>query len=304
MGDELEPQAGRAGPRSCSCKMYARASNDCADLYRLCICLLVVLALLIYAIAKMRKWQKVSFSSLANLGFGAATSETIIEWSIPVRGALLQNVLIANVPQLILSGIYLTLNNLLTRMQLAVEWASYSIQRKGLRVSHDRAGAQRATYFLQLPYRIGLPLMAMSASLHWLVSQSIFLVNINTYDAVGNLTTSDMGNHEGDESDITACGFSPLAIVCTLVAGAVVILFVLLLGAQKIPSGGIPLVGSSSIGIAAACHPTKDGSDELQALMWGAVDQSLQEDGADVVVRHCSLSSTAVWVPRDGQLYA
>lgn len=261
------------------------------------------MALLFYAIGKMRKWQEGSFSTLAALGFGAASSETIIQWDIPVSGndALIKNVLVANTPQLILSGIYLTLNNLLTRMQLAVEWASYSTERKALRVSHDRKGAQRATYFLQLPYRLGLPLMAVSATLHWLVSQSIFLVSINTFDARG---LPRIGTGFVDEREIATCGFSPLAIMCTLVVGAAVILFVLIMGFQKIPSGGMPLVGSNSVGIAAACHPPKEGSDERQPLMWGVVASSLQVEGVDVTVGHCSLSSSAVAVPFKGQLYA
>ena len=307
MEDEQGRRDGRVGSSSCCCKKYAEAYQSSANSLRLCTCLLIVAALLIYATSKMKKWQGTSLSSLEALGFDAPTSETIIQFGagLSVHGNLLPNVLIANIPQLVLSGIYLTLNNLITRMQLAVEWASYSVERKALRVSHGRAGAQRATYFLQLPYRLGLPLMAISASLHWLVSQSIFLVNINTFDALGNpMVGTGMKNDWGDESDITGCGFSPLAIICTLVAGVVVILFVLITGAQKLPSGGMPLVGSNSVGIAAACHPLKDGSDEQQPLMWGVVSSGTQNEGADVTVGHCSFSSALVDVPMEGQLYA
>lgn len=241
----------------------------------------------------MKKWQSGTFSSLAALGFGAATSETVIEWGIPVSGssALFKNVLIANTPQLILSGIYLSLNNVLTRMQMAVEWSSYSVERKGLRVSHDRAGAQRSTYFLQLPYRVGLPLMIVSATLHWLVSQSIFLVSVNTFDA--------RGQPKQDESEIATCGFSPVAIICTLLVGAVIILLSFFFGAQKLPSGGMPLVGSNSVGIAAACHPTANGEDPQKPLMWGVVSES--SDGG---FGQCSFSSSAVDLPIQGQLYA
>lgn len=251
------------------------------------------MALLFYAIGKMKKWQSGTFASLAALGFGAATSETVIEWGIPVFGssALIKNVLVANTPQLILSGIYLTLNNVLTRMQMAVEWTSYSVERKALRVSHARTGAQRSTYFLQLPYRIGLPLMIASTTLHWLVSQSIFLVSINTFDA--------RGRPKDDESEIATCGFSPVAIICTLVVGAVVILLPLGMGARKLPLGGMPLVGSSSVGIAAACHPLKDGDDAQKPLMWGVVRGDNGEG-----ISHCSLSSSAVAPLVKDQLYA
>jgi hypothetical protein len=285
-------RVGRAGAAFYHCK-YIKLCLILSNSIRICTCLLIITALLIYATKKMKKWQTVSFSSLSALGFGAATSETIIEWGIPVSGssALIENVLVANTPQLVLSGIYLTLNNVLTRMQLAVEWASYSVERKALRVSHARAGTQRSTYFLQLPYRVGLPLMIVSATLHWLVSQSIFLVSINTFDA--------RGRPKRDESEIATCGFSPVAIICTLVVGAVVILFSLFVGAQKLPPGGMPLIGSNSIGIAASCHSVGNGDDAQQPLMWGVVCES-----SDERIGHCSFSSSAVGIPVQAQLYA
>lgn len=285
-------RVGRAGAAFYHCK-YIKLCLILSNSIRICTCLLIITALLIYATKKMKKWQTVSFSSLSALGFGAATSETIIEWGIPVSGssALIENVLVANTPQLVLSGIYLTLNNVLTRMQLAVEWASYSVERKALRVSHARAGTQRSTYFLQLPYRVGLPLMIVSATLHWLVSQSIFLVSINTFDA--------RGRPKRDESEIATCGFSPVAIICTLVVGAVVILFSLFVGAQKLPPGDMPLIGSNSIGIAASCHSVGNGDDAQQPLMWGVVCES-----SDERIGHCSFSSSAVGIPVQAQLYA
>lgn len=238
-----------------------------------------------------------SLSSILSLGFGTATAEMIInDWSVPISGstALLQNVLVANTPQLLLSSIYLTLNNVLTRVQLAVEWASYSLQRKGLRVSHDRTGAQRATYFLQLPYRLGVPLMVMSTALHWLVSQSIFLVSIETYDV--------NGLPKEEEERIATCGYSPLAIICLLVVSGLVVVFTLVQGGKVLRSEGMPRVGSNSVGIAAACHALNGEGDVSQPLMWGVVSQEVEE--AEEHIGHCSFSSSAVEVPVRGRLYA
>ncbi|KAJ4983765.1 hypothetical protein SVAN01_10743 [Stagonosporopsis vannaccii] len=261
------------------------------------VCLLIVAIFLSIGISAMADQGIYSFSSILALGFGTATAEMIInDWAIPITGstALLQNVLVANTPQLLLSGVYLTLNNVLTRLQLAVEWASYSLRRKGLRVSHDRTGAQRATYFLQLPYRLGVPLMIISTVLHWLVSQSIFLVSIETYDV--------NGLPKEEEEHIATCGYSPLAIICLLIVSGVVVMFALVQGVKVLRSQGMPLVGSVSVGIAAACHPLKEAGDASQPLMWGVVSKDVEEN--EEYIGHCSFSSAAVEMPVEGQLYA
>ncbi|KAF2462920.1 uncharacterized protein BDR25DRAFT_308058 [Lindgomyces ingoldianus] len=263
-----------------------------------CASLLLALFLVIYGVTKLKTYGQGSFSAIASLGFGTATTNTVIAgdgWKVPKTGTrgIISNVLVANTPQLILSGLYLTLNNLLTRMQLAAEWASYSAHRKALRVSHDRTGAQRATYFLQLPYRLGLPLMAISATLHWLLSQSIFLASIDTWNSRG----------EADEAEsVSTCGYSPLAIICTLIVGVLVIFFAIGVGWRRLEGSGMPLVGSHSVGIAAACHPPKDGNDETEPLKWGAVTTLDREDGAQVI-GHCSFASSAVDVPVSGRSY-
>ena len=46
-------------------------------------------------------------------------------------------------------------------------------------MSNVAKGAQRSEYFLQLPYRFALPIMLYSGFLHWLCSQSFFLVSIS-----------------------------------------------------------------------------------------------------------------------------
>jgi hypothetical protein len=65
----------------------------------------------------------------------------------------------------------------MTVMSLARELPRYGLRQNGLRVSTNPRGAQRSTYFLQLPYRFGIPIIVATSVLHWLLSQSIFLVS-------------------------------------------------------------------------------------------------------------------------------
>ena len=263
------------------------------------ICSIIVLGLLIFAVNKVLL-PKRSLSALASLGLGTVTSANIITgWSVATTGnaAVLGNVIIANTPQLILSSLYLALNNSLTRMQLAVEWASYSTSRKGLRLSYGAVGEQRISYFLQLPYRLSIPLMLTFIVFHWLVSQSIFLAVVETWDATGVL------DHQ---NSVASCGYSPLAMIWTLVVTAVVILFTVLIGRLRL-RGDIPLVGCTSVGISAACHPPKEGSDHTRPVMWGAIDEGFQQETISNEgtsrIGHCTFSSEAVAVPLRGNFY-
>ncbi len=76
--------------------------------------------------------------------------------------------------------LYLTYNGLLTCMLVNEEWSGYAKDRKTLRVSHPK-GIQRSSYFISMPMKYGIPLMVANATLHWLVSQSMFVVNTTTY---------------------------------------------------------------------------------------------------------------------------
>jgi hypothetical protein len=97
-----------------------------------------------------------------------------------MRG-FLSIVLFANMWQFLLTLLYIGSNALLTCFCVESEWQSYGTKRKGLRVSSP-VGSQRSTYFLSLPLRYGLPLMLISTTLHWLLSQAIFLTVLATYD--------------------------------------------------------------------------------------------------------------------------
>ena len=129
---------------------------------------------------------------LLDLGFTAAKPNTSVTpltvtksigWSVPDDRTMISGPakdLIANSPQIILSWVYFSYNGLLTLLAMAREWESYMLHRKGLRVSDAPQGKQRATYFPQLPYTLAIPFMLISGFLHWIVSQSFFLLSVQT----------------------------------------------------------------------------------------------------------------------------
>lgn len=116
-----------------------------------------------------------SLPTLIKLGFGAVDPRTIMAMGVD---RAFENTLIANSPQIMASFIYFLYNSVFTNMLLGHEWATYSYKRKGLRVTTEGQGSQRSSYFLSLPYRWAIPLMATSSLMHWVVSQSIFFVII------------------------------------------------------------------------------------------------------------------------------
>ncbi|KAB8202251.1 hypothetical protein BDV34DRAFT_215660 [Aspergillus parasiticus] len=228
-------------------------------------------------------------------GLGITNTETLISGNA-WPPYLLTNTIIANTPQIIFSVLYFASNSVLTTMTLAAEWSNYALHRKGLRVSSTPQGSQRTTYFLSLPYTYAIPLLVFSTVLHWLISQSLFLVNVETYD---------MQLERFQLFDFTTCGYSPVAIVCAIVVGGVMAFGLVGLGFRRFGSG-MPVAGSCSRAIAAACYPgvsSVDGAGdavETMPLQWGVVYQGT---GDGVEVGHCGFSSGEVDVPMDGVLY-
>ena len=101
------------------------------------------------------------------------------------------------------SHCYLALNALLSSLLVGHEWAGYSAARKTLRVTFPQ-GIQRSAYFISLPLKYGIILTASMSLLHWTVSQSIFVIRIDSQYSNGSPDT---------RSTITASCWSPLAII-------------------------------------------------------------------------------------------
>ncbi|KAJ8109018.1 hypothetical protein OPT61_g7764 [Boeremia exigua] len=264
------------------------------------IALGTVLGLLIFGVRELNQYMSTTTYEAFRLGFGAVDQRTMI-FSLELPTDMAGLALIANSPQVILSFLYFAYNNLFTAMLLAYEWTSYAHKRKGLRVSRRPTGSQRSTYFLQLPYRFGLPLVVLSGMLHWLVSQSIFLVAFDLYDSYGKPMT-DL-QRTGYTAIVThTVGFSPIAMLAVIAVGVAMV--VALIGFGFIPfKPGMPLAGSCSLAISAACHPEHHAGAGYvvlseQKLQWGVVSTGV--DG----IGHCAFSTKEVGPLVKGRMYA
>jgi hypothetical protein len=257
---------------------------------------LTCLVLLIYGVNETRPSQ--SFSSLLSLGLGTVSIQTVIFWLLPKSGTvgLVSNVLIANLPQLILSFAYFTYNALFTSMLAGLEWSQMAWQKKSLRVSQKPQGEQRSSYFLQLPYRYAIPLLGCSAVMHWLASQSIFLIAVERYDPLGNPMPADYsGVIEGEHY---TCGWSPLAVLLVICGGVLMIAGAIVMGRRKYQPG-MPLRGTNSAVVAAACHVAGGEENiERKKLIWGVVSK-YDADGTG----HCAFSSGEPDFPQEGVAY-
>ena len=217
------------------------------------------------------------------IGYGATLPALLIDINNhQSSGSFAPMILLANLPQAIVSFLYLTYNALFTCMLVAKEWNNFAHKRKPLRVTYP-VGRQRSTYWLQLPYTYSIPLLILSSALHWLVSQTIFFVRIEVVES----------------KDVKmACGYSPIAIITVIPVGVILILAIVLTGFRRYEKG-IPLAGSSSAAISAACHPPEEDVDaRLLPVMWGDVNTE------DLTVGHCCFTSFAVLTPVEGNFYA
>ena len=234
------------------------------------------------------KLESKSISHLWDLGYGAVSPESLIQLYLPQNGkSLMLSILLANVPQVLLSFLYFTYNGLFSCMLLVDEWSGFAREPKTLRVTSP-VGKQRSSYWLQVPYIYGIPLLVLSAALHWFVSQSIFLARIDIYDEERKTIIS---------GGILTCGYSCIAIISVIILGSITVIFGLLSGSRKYQEG-IPLIGSCSAAISAACHPLEEDIDaNLRPVLWGAVDKG-QEIG------HCCFTSFDASLPVKGKAYA
>jgi hypothetical protein len=227
----------------------------------------------------------VTNNASASWRWGAGSSSYVYASQSTSAVATLWSAWLANVPQLLLSFCYFTINLLCTTMAGAVEWNRLGTSRKGLRVTQPY-GQQRSTYFLQLPYKWSLPLTIISGVLHWLVSQTFFLVRIDTLVARDTRVST------------SACGFSIISLIVLLGVFLLLLLVICTLGLRKMQPR-VPIVSSCSLAISAACHPAPDEVDvHLAKVKWGVTGNMVVEG-----FRHCSLSSKPVVEPEEMQRY-
>ena len=227
-------------------------------------------------------------TSFSTSGFGTINTDLMAnDQSSLSKLSLVGAAVVANSPQLFLSILFLGFNSLYTCMLLADEWNGYASKRKPLRVSQP-SWKQRSTYFLQLPYRYGVPLMIISILLHWLLSESLFLARVTVYNRAGE---------ENTDNSISTIGYSLIPLVVVIAVGCTTVLAAVLNGFRRYKPG-IPLAGSCSAAISAACHPPENdihGSEK--PVMWGVVGTNKYGNG------HCSFTSLNVSFPKQGESY-
>ncbi|KAK2468550.1 hypothetical protein H9L39_20196 [Fusarium oxysporum f. sp. albedinis] len=203
-----------------------------------------------------------SLVELWNRGFGRVSLDTLIDFREIKAEGLISMVLISNLPQLILSLLYAALN----------------------------FGHQRKTYWLSLPLRYGAPLIAGSATMHWFISQSIFFVRLALYQ--------DEKRYYPREGNITTCGYSPIAIIFSIGLGSLILLITVAWSLRTMKSA-IPLGGTCSAVVSAACHsPEGDEHGALELVKWGVVHG---EDGGPW--ERCSITSWPAEAPEYGRWY-
>jgi hypothetical protein len=251
------------------------------------------------SLQRLKDQQILNPKTIWELGIGSIDSRTIIDTTSSSSSSnsedgtarstfqFMSTILKANSIQIALSFIYFTYNGLFTSVASAKEWGRFVNERKGLRVSTIPQGAQRGTYLLSLPFRVALPLMGLSVLLHWLVSQALFIVSVEAYK----------NGQRYYDWDILSCGFSPLAIILLFVVCLGMFGWLVYMGTQKVPSA-MPLVGSCSAAIAAACHPgLVEEEDPYKTIKYGLIEMYSPVHG------HCGFSSRTVSTPEVNELY-
>jgi hypothetical protein len=181
---------------------------------------------------------------------------------MPISGGALRTAWLANSPQLVLSLWSHPLNKICTFLASVEEWDEFACTRKGMRVSRPTA-EQRRTYFLQPPYKWAIPLMVTSATLHWLLSQSFFLVRVDFFERNSNRAS------EGKSK--SACGYSSLSLLILFIVSFVLMSAISWAISRRMQQR-IPNAESCSLVISAACHPIKSEVDaHLEQVKWVVV---------------------------------
>lgn len=235
-----------------------------------------------------------------SFGFSSTNkSELIIQNNDNINFGIVAGTLLANTPQIILSYIYTAYNALITSMSSHSELLRYSTKRHGLRVTQP-IRMQRSSYYLSLPYRFSIPLIIASAILHWLVSESFFLVRVITYAQDGT---------EDREEFVSAVGYSSYAILVSLAVMVFMLLAILAFGLGMRYSRSMPLAATCSASIAAICQPAQGTEFELDLaklpLSWGSVGQEFADvyDQYGRRVKHATFSSGRVSPLEGGAFY-
>jgi hypothetical protein len=240
----------------------------------------------------------------------------------PTTGKILENVALANLPQLALSIAYYIWNAHLTTMVAAQEYDLYAApgdtetsseegqgdvassskaKRKpplSLRVTYPKEGSrQRSTRFLTLPFRYFIPNALLWVALHWLASQAIFFARVDALDHWLEITPVS----------ISHVGYSVLGIICFLAVATLTVLYALYVGLRKLENR-MPLAATCSAALSAACHPRDGGLKHQDGLVsWGEEVGGGGEEvggGNGVGPGRCTFTSLEARYPEVNRFYA
>lgn len=225
-----------------------------------------------------------SLSSLWELGLGRAHQDAIVIYDSVT--SLIGVALLANIPQILLAAVWLLYMGIITSMFLAADWAIFGTKGQPLMVNNAR-GQQRGTRLLGAPLGWGLSLLTLQVILHWLVSQSIFVISLNIHDPDGNLT-----QYRKEGPRFLNCGYSPIAIIFTVIASVLLMLSAMILACRKLPQDAPPVVATCSAAISAACHLPHGVLEQgslYGSMKWGQCGQP------QYGVAHCALMPEAAF---------
>jgi hypothetical protein len=218
------------------------------------------------------------------------TSKTKLESTrsaFNARGAIL-NAWLANLPQVMLSLFYFSIHRICTSICFATEWNNYAIKRRGLRVKSPEGG-QRPTHFLQLPLRYAILLTIWSGILHWLLSQSLFLVRLEARTRNGEIYPSSL----------CVCGYSAMSYPTFTLLLLILITIVIVILVRKVNVQITPARHCSLV-ISVTCHPVPDDVDSHpRPINWDVVKESTDSEPG-----HCTITSNDVLSPVEDHLYA
>ncbi|KAL2068529.1 hypothetical protein VTL71DRAFT_14866 [Oculimacula yallundae] len=244
-----------------------------------------------------------NLKSLWKLGLGRTSQNTMVLYG--GGGNPDSTAIIANLPQVILALVSFVFMSIMSSLFLAEDWSKFAFMSQSLMVSSP-VGIQRGTWLLGAPLGWGSALLILQTLLHWLLSQSIFVVQISIFNKDGTPVPDNASDDEstGRYAHLSNCGYSPIAIILSVIAAAILFLFAMVFYFRRFPPGSPPVVSTCSAAISAACHPISMSEEKMYGkFRWGA------DGGTSDGVGHCSIISDEVWrqgyaqAPGEGCLY-
>lgn len=236
-----------------------------------------------------------SIDSPVLTAFGTASAHTtyLVPTEIPVAAL---SVVVA-IPQVLLAGLYFSVNSLLTAFSLTRESARYAISPKGttwrpLRVSAEPVGHQTTSLFLTLPRPVSWALAVWFSAMGFVLSQAFFVV------ALTSASEPSMS--------VLGVGLSGLALVVLL--GMLVVLAAVVGGLSMLKvrsvamadgrALGNPLAfegGSCSAALSARCHRVPEEAEVWWGkVAWGVVETGQGTGESQSAVRHLTYSTKEV----------